>query len=260
MIEIPKERRKAQRQEPRSILIYGSYKSGKSAIAAQLPNSLLIEMEEGGADNLEGRILELTSLKEINKLTEVFEKVKKMDDIKFIILDTATAMDEASEIIGTYNFMKKAQGKNFNVIDGKRLNHLDPRFETVNELPNGFGYRYSREVMDKWYRAAIATGKTVIFIAHIKDKLISTKSGDLVEVADLNLTGKVKQMYASRVDALAYLVREGDNSYLSFQSIGEVAAGSRYPYLNDKILIGEGKNGALVKTHWESIFPSIKKD
>ena len=46
--------------------------------------------------------------------------------------------------------MAKPQGKKFNrrggVPNGKAFSHTDQQFETVHELANGFGYRYSRAV------------------------------------------------------------------------------------------------------------------
>ncbi len=126
-------------------------------------------------------------------------------------------------------------------------------------MGEGFGYRYSRNEMTTWFSAAIRTGKRVIFLAHIKDKFIESKSGDIVEAVDLNLTGKVKNIYSSNVDAVAHLKRSGNKSYLNFENMGSSVSGSRYHYLQGSILIGESDESGVLTTHWENIFPSLKK-
>jgi hypothetical protein len=155
--------------------------------------------------------------------------------------------------------MQKPQGKKFNVIDGARVTHKDPRWDTVHSIGEGFGYRYSREEMITWYNAAINTGKTVILLAHIRDKFIESKSGDVVEAIDLNLTGKVKSIYASRVDVIAHMKRVGNQASLEFESMGSITAGSRYSYLKGSIVISESDPDGVLTTYWERIFPSIKK-
>jgi len=164
-----------------------------------------------------------------------------------------------SELTGTFAFQKKPQGKRWNVIDGKRINSKHPAFETVHAMGEGFGYRYSRNEMTTWFNAAIKTGKRIILLAHIKDKFIESKSGDIVETIDLNLTGKVKSIYSANVDAIAHLKRSGNKSYLVFENMGETVSGSRYPYLQGSFLIGESDDKGVLTTHWNSIFPSLKK-
>jgi hypothetical protein len=153
--------------------------------------------------------------------------------------------------------MQKPQGRKFNVVDGKRLNHKDPAFDTVHSIGDGYGYRYSREEMVTWYNAAINTGKIVILLAHIRDKFIESKSGDIVEAIDLNLTGKVKSIYSSRVDAIAHMKRIGNKATLEFESLGSVIAGSRYSYLKGSIVISESNDNGELTTYWERIFPSL---
>ena len=252
---VPKEVGPPKSTEPHSVIIYSAPKAGKTAVCAQLPNSLIIEHEVGGADAVSARAMYINSP---NDITPLLAQLKGDDTVKYLIIDTVTKWDEWSELVGTYAFTKKPQGKNWNVIDGKRVNHHHPSFETVHAMGQGFGYRYSRNVMTDWFKQAIATGKTVIFLAHIKDKFIEAKSGDVVEAIDLNLTGKVKSIYSSNVDTIAHLKRSGNKSHLVFENMGSAVSGSRYAYLKGSILIGESDAAGVLTTHWDSIFPSLK--
>jgi len=221
--------------------------------SAQIPHSLLVELEKGGADAVDARVIEIN---DPTKLPELFKAIKEDKTIKVIVIDTLSQLDSWSEITGTYRYQRKPQGKKFNVIDGKRVPRAHPAWDSVHSLGQGFGYRYSRDEMKDWYNMAMNTGKTVVFLAHIKDKFIESASGDIVETSEIDLTGKVKGMIATRVDAVASLKREGSKSYLVFQHIKQIA-GSRYDYLKGKILIGESDPKGTLTSHWKSIFPSL---
>lgn len=247
---------KPKRTEPGSLIVYSAPKVGKSALAALFPNSVTVEHEVGGADALRIRMVEVFNP---NNVLPFLEQAATDDSFDTLIVDTVTKWDEWSELVGTYDFMKKPQGKKFNVVNDKKVNHKHESWDTVHSIGEGYGYRYSREVMLRWYKAAIATGKRVIFLAHIKDKFIESKSGDVVEAIDLNLTGKVKSIYSANVDAIAHLKRSGNKSHLSFQNLGDTVSGCRYPYLQGSILIGESDEQGVLTAYWENIFPSLKK-
>jgi len=242
--------------EPKSLIIYSAPKMGKTSIVAQLLNSLIIEHETNGAAALKARYLEVNNP---NDITPLLAQLKSDKTIDIIVIDTITKWDEWSELVGTYRFMNKPQGKRWNVVDNLKVNHLNPNWQSIHEMGEGYGYRYSREVMSKWYNEAINTGKTIIFLAHIKDKYIESKSGDVVETIDLNLTGKVKSIYSTKVDAIAHFKRTANKGYLVFEAGGSAAAGSRYAYLSGSILISESDENKIVHTYWDKIFPSLSK-
>lgn len=254
--EIPKEVRPAVRTEPRSLMIYSAPKVGKTSISAQIPYSLLIELEKGGADAVEARVIEINHP---DKLKSLFQQLKKENHIKVIVIDTLSQMDAWSEYTGTTRYEKKPQGKKFNVVNNVRVPRSHPAWDSVHSLGQGFGYRYSRDEMKDWYNQAMNTGKTVVFLAHIKDKFIEANTGDIVETSEIDLTGKVKGMLSTRIDAIASLKREGRKSYLVFEHIKQTA-GSRYHYLKGRILIGESDKDGVLTTHWDTIFPSLFKE
>lgn len=163
-------------------------------------------------------------------------------------------------MVGTMNYMEKSQGIRFNRDSkGNRIPFDDRRFETVHSLPNGNGYQYSREVMEKWLAMALKSAKHVIFLAHIKDKFIeSKKSGDTVEATDINLTGKVKFAYCSKVSGVGYLYRKNNKGYLNFDNENSVICGSRSKHLFGHIEISERNEDLSVTTFWNRIFTEEK--
>lgn len=260
MVEIPKETRKAVSENPQMIIIYSLPKAGKTTICSKLEDHLIVELEPGGANYVEGRIIDIGLAKDFNELLDQI-KASETKVCKYLVIDTITKLDEYSEIVGTYDYMAKPIGKSFNVIpeSGKRVNHLDKRFQTVHEIGQGYGYQYSRNVMLNWYDRLLELvhlGKVdhVIMLAHIKDKFIESKTGETVESIDLNLTGKVKSSFSARADAIGYMIRKGTNAYLSFGSEKKVICGGRCKHLNGEILISEFTKEGEIITHWDNIF------
>jgi hypothetical protein len=255
--EIPAEPIEALSKEPKTLIIYSAPKIGKTTIIAGLKNHLIMEHEPNGAGAVKARYVQLSNPYEIGEFIEYIKSDPAvLKGVDFIIVDTITKWDEWSEVVGTHNFMAKPQGKKWNLVDKEQVwDHNHPMFETVHAMGEGYGYRYSREVMLKWYDKIVSTGKTVVLLAHMKDKFIESSSGDVVETVEINLTGKVKSAYSARVDAIAHMKRVGNKAYLSFESGGNVAAGSRYAYLKGQILISESDEEGNVTTYWDKVFP-----
>lgn len=261
-MELTTEIRKQKFTNPRMHLIYSVPKAGKSTIVSHLKDHLILELEPGGADYVEGRIQEINRPSEFNQVLDLIEK-SETKVCEYLVIDTCTKLDEWSEIVGTYMYMKKPQGKKFNKEKGDEngtiIYHTDERFETVHDLPNGYGYKHSREVMSNWYDRLlnlIALDKVtyVILLAHVKDKMIETRNGDTVESIDINLTGKVKSIYSSRVDAIGHFYREKGKGYLSYDNEYKVVCGGRCKHLDGSILVSEKMEDKSIKTYWENIY------
>jgi len=261
-MELVAQERGPKFKNPTMQIIYSVPKAGKTSIISQLKDHLILELEPGGADYVSGRVQEITKPSEFSEaLKLISESPTKV--CEYLIIDTITRLDEWSEIVGTYNYMNKPQGKKFNRVgeneSGKMIMHTDTRFETVHQLGQGFGYQHSRQVMVDWYDKfleLISLEKVtyVILLAHVKDKLIESKNGDSVESIDINLTGKVKSIYSSKVDAVGHFYREDGKGYISYNNEYKVVCGGRCPHLDGSILISEKQPDKTIKTHWESIY------
>lgn len=256
------ETRKPVFKNPRVQIIYSVPKAGKTTIISKLPNHLILELEPGGADYIEGRIQEINKASEFNEvLTLIKNSPTKVCD--YLVIDTITRLDEWSEIVGTYNYMMKPQGKKFNRENedpnGKMIYHTDIRFETVHSLGQGYGYQHSRQAMTEWYDkflelVTLEKVSYVILLAHVKDKLVESRNGDSVETIDINLTGKVKSIYASKVDAIGHFYRENGKGYISYNNEYKVACGGRCPHLDGSIQVSEKLEDKSVKVDWSKIY------
>ena len=69
-----------------------------------------------------------------------------------------------------------------------------------------------------------------------------------------DLTGKVKSIYCSKVDAVALLEKEEGKAYLNFANDNNKIAGGRCKHLKGKILISELNEDDSVTTHWDKIY------
>lgn len=90
MFEIPSAPIPAVSTEPRSMIIYAAPKVGKTSICAQLPQSLIIELEKGGADALTARYINISNP---NDVIPCLQQVATDPSIKFLILDTISKLD-----------------------------------------------------------------------------------------------------------------------------------------------------------------------
>jgi hypothetical protein len=261
-MDLVKEIREAKFINPKIQMLYSVPKTGKTTIVSQLEDHLILELEPGGGDFIKGRVQDIRKASEFN---DILNQIKNSEEkvCTYLVIDTVTKLDEWSEIVGTYNYMTKPQGKKFNregeEPGGKMIYHTDKRFETVHELGQGFGYQHSRSVMVDWYDdflEILDLGKAtyIILLAHVKDKMVESRNGDTVEQIDINLTGKVKSIYASRVDAIGHLYREKDKGFISYNNEYKVLCGGRCPHLNGSILVSEKQSDTSIKTFWNNIY------
>jgi hypothetical protein len=256
---------KAESVSPHVFMFYAQPKIGKSAICAGLTTqfmpgeSIVINTQPGGYRFLEAVRVDAFNPKDFNAAVD---EVKNDERIKLVIFDHLSSLDEWSEIVGTLEFMHKPQGKKWNArnphnpSEGK-YRPTDREWQSVHEMAEGFGYRYSREVMSNWLAEFISLGKRVVLVGHVKDKYISAaREGEMIATTELDLTGKVKYMFSKKVDSIAKLVAEGNKRYFSFEARNEhEVLGGHAKHLKGKILISEyDEEQDKVITHWDKIF------
>lgn len=264
MIEYPKDVIKPIITSPRSIFIYAPVKLGKTDICLGLTRmtdkAIMIDLEDS-CIIFEGRYIS------INKHLSVWDKIKLFEEIlndltqtqkfDYVFFDSSTILEEWCESHATVKYMKTTQGKKFNRAEDETtiLNQKD--WDSVINLPQGYGYQHLRSSFMLFHDKMLACAKHVIIIGHVKDKLIE-KKGELVTTTDIDLTGKIKFIVTRRMDAVGILTGDSNKRYITFQvNDNSGGAGTRFNYLNDKILISE-KNGDVLTTYWETIFPELK--
>ncbi len=266
-MDFKKELKTITSETPNEILIYSKPKMGKTDLISRLEDCAIVDLE-GGSGYINGYVHQVTNLVELDALLTWMEKE---NPYKYVAFDTMTRLEEWCEIEATISYMRSTQGKTFNRVTQEHIDKgMAPQsklgvqfpvgkegFESVLTLGQGYGYRWLRESYQRWFMRMKALKCRKIFVAHIKDKLIESKTGEQVSGRDVDLTGKLKSITTSFVDTIAYLHRKEGNTYLSFQSGELVAEGSRSKHLTGQdIMIGEWdkEKNDYKETHWSKIY------
>jgi hypothetical protein len=108
------------------VVVAGDPKSGKSWLCASAPKSILIELEDMGADRIPfGKIIELRSTEEglLDKFDTLMGEVMADDSIEIVIIDTVDKLaklwqDDISKLHGTVNMVPK-QGLDARILWGE---------------------------------------------------------------------------------------------------------------------------------------------
>ena len=252
---LPIKAKEIKSNEPNSLILVSDPKCGKSTILAQLPDSLIISTEPKGYDFLSANYVEALNHKDFKAITKELLEIKPFP-YKFVCIDTMTSLDEWSEDVGTINYMKSTQGKRFNrTEDGIPITRSDVNWQTVHDLANGSGYKWSRSVMTEWIDTYLFLPCHIIFVAHSNSIMIGESE---LKEKTLLVTGKLRTIIPSRVDGVGFMYREKDTNYLSFDPNQlNLAYGCRFD-LGNRVEISKKINNKIT-TKWENIFPSITK-
>lgn len=253
------------------ILFYSKPKAGKSSILSDLSKRarcLIIDTEDSHKMLDSCKVVidqSLTNIEKWNQLLSIQKEIYTAGLVNgvytpqydIIVVDTLTRVDEWSEMAGTMAYMNKPAGKAFNRKKDQRnqittdvFKPEDDEFETVHELPNGFGYRYSRDAIIAMCRRFETLAPVVIYVCHVKEKFVGANLGEEVSVKEINLTGKVKDNLASTVDTIAFLYRDENKLMAAFSD----EDGSRCKSLSGKtIKLSESNKDGSIAVDWSKI-------
>ena len=236
-IVLPTSKVKAERQNPKRIVIYSKPKTGKTTAYAGLDNNLIFDLENG-TDYIDALKIKITTLQELLDAGKAIKEAGRPYD--YVTIDTVTALEEMIMPLAIKLYRQTPMGKNF---DG----------DTVVTLANGAGYLYIRQAFFQVLDFIDTLAPTIILSGHIKDKQVDDK-GELVMSANIDLTGKIKSMICAQADAIGYMYRKGNKTILTFKTNDEVTCGARPEHLrNEEIVITEMIDGVL-KTTWDKVF------
>jgi hypothetical protein len=236
-IVLPTSKVKAERQNPKRIVIYSKPKTGKTTAYAGLDNNLILDLENG-AEYVDALKVKVSNLQE---LLDTGKAIKAAGNpYKFVTIDTVTALEEMIMPLAIKLYRATPMGKNF---DG----------DNVSTLPNGAGYLYIRQAFFQVLDFIDTLAPTIILSGHIKDKVVDDK-GEMVMSANIDLTGKIKSLICANADAIGYMYRKGNKTILSFKTNEEVTCGARPEHLrNQEIVITEMIDEEL-NTSWDKVF------
>ena len=228
-----------------SCILYGLPKCGKTTLLSRLPNCLIIDTENG-----------------TNKIAAIVKKapekgpvsrVKWLEDFAdyliakgkpydYVAIDTLSEVDDWTEWSGTYKYMHSIQGKSFNRVndekDGVMLKPDDKDYQSVHDIPQGYGYKWSRKdmlrIVEKYMKVA---KKCVFFVCHVMEKFSGDGDSRIGRVKEevapkqLALTGKVKDILPRKVDAIGYVYNDEGVIKINFTGSEERVGGNRCQHL-----------------------------
>lgn len=236
-IVLPTSKVKAERVNPKRMVIYSKPKTGKTTCYAGLEDNLILDLEHG-ADFIEALKVPIANLQQLLDTGKAIREAGK--PYKYITIDTVTALEEMIHPLAIKIYKQTPMGKNF---DG----------DTITTLPNGAGYLYIRQAFFQVLDFVDTLADNIILSGHIKDKQVDDK-GELVMSANIDLTGKIKSLICANADAIGYMFRKGPKTILSFKSNDEVTCGARPDHLRNKeIVIADSTDGDL-KISWDEVY------
>lgn len=252
MIELPSEKVKADRVNPKSIVIFSQPKMGKTTAIAGLDNCLILDLEGGSgyvdamkidviAEAKKQNILPIMALRQIIDAIAEQNNKNKGFVYKYVAIDTITALEDLVLPIANNMYTNTPMGRNWQGDD-------------VTSLPNGAGYRYTRTALTNVITTLQEICDTLIILGHTKDKVIELRGKEMNERA-LDLTGKMSSILCGQVDAIGYLYREDNNTVINFAPSESLVCGSRSEHLkNQKIAVISSDDQGNLKIDWSKIF------
>jgi hypothetical protein len=254
-ITLPKGKVAAETQDPKNLILFGSPKVGKTTLLAELPNSLLVDMEQGSTFISACKV-------SINSIKEIQELVKAIKDAgnpyKFIVLDTITALAEMVRPLAIKDFLITEDGEKY--LAKLKLQGKSEKDINLDLLPFGKGFTLVKEAMSKVIKLFASVCENVIIVGHVKLTQIETETATDI-TKSLDLAGQAKRYFASQSDAIGYIFRdENSNLVIDFRS-DAVECGARPKHLANKVItVCERTEDGEFISHWSRVFPSLKNN
>lgn len=235
--------KKATAKNARELIMFSYPKVGKTELLTKLPGKYVILDFEGGTDFYDCHAVSVPDLETFNKVRDEF--VNSNVQFDFIVLDTLTSM---------YANIINAIAVSIYNNDNKKSKPLD---WDIDKLDYGKGHIYKREAVKKVLEFFKDYCKCLILTGHVKDAALEGDSGT-INVKDLDVEGKLKNILALKTDAMGLLYRSKDNpnqNILSFTASTGQIGGTRIQHLaNKEVMISEKKEDGTLEAHWNKIF------
>jgi len=236
--ELPKEKTKEQ-VNPRVLVLFSKPKVGKTTAAAQLPDSLIFDLEKG-TNYVSANSVQINNLDDIKGYGKAIEERKY--PYKYLIVDTVSKLEDLVLPYANTLYKKTPMGKNWMGND-------------VRTLERGAGYLYLRMAFFRTLSYIYTLAPYIILMGHLKDALIN-KKGTEVSAYELDLTGKIKSILSADVSTIGYMYRKDNQNIINFKTSEEVICGSRSKHLRNKEIIISEYNSDTdeIKTFWDKVY------
>ena len=222
---LKKVKRKVISDNPKTMLLYGAPKVGKTTMLSKLDDCLIIDTEQG-ANMVEGYI---ESVNNRDELIAILKEAKEGHDYKYVAIDT---IDKVAD------WADKSVCQEENV-------------SAVQDLAFGKGFAMSRDKVLNTIKILRQIFPHVILIGHRKWAQAVVDGKAMVQPESLDLTGKLKNMIMADCDAIGYVFRDEEKGELmvSFKANEALEAGSRSRHLR----------GKEMKLNWNNIYKKESK-
>lgn len=237
---------------PRTLVLFGHTKQGKTTLVANLADNLIIDLE-GGTRYYDCIKIDVPDMAEVmaetqwevlkNIITELKEYKKEhgKNKYKYITVDTVGDLEKVTMPLAIA--MHKAEPRNKNFVGND-----------LRTVPNGAGWLPIRKAFFQVIATLELYCDTVILVAHTKDKTI-TRNGSEMSVTDIAVSGKMSQMLAANADAIGLVYRKDNKTIVSFKSSQLIVAGARVEHVKEKeIVLAETDENGVFSFHWDEIF------
>lgn len=234
---------KASAVNARELIMFSYPKVGKTELLTKLPGNYVILDFEGGTDFYNCNKVSVPDLATFNLIRDEF--IKDAPHYDFIVLDTLTSM---------YAIIINSIAVTIYNADQKKNKPVD---WDIDKLDYGKGHIYKREAVQKVIAFFKEYCNCLILAGHVKDSSLEGESGS-INVKDIDIEGKLKNILALKTDAMGLLYRDKKNpnqNILSFTASTGQVGGTRIQHLaNKEIMISEKKEDGTLETHWDKIF------
>lgn len=249
---LPTEKRETIEINPRFSIFFGKPKSGKTTLIQGLEDALHIDFEDGSSyvRTMSVGINSVAELRElVAALTLAKSKTTKEYLYKFLVLDTATALEDLCLPLALDMYRKTPMGKSFGQQPDGSYKNAD-----VRTLPNGAGYLYTREAFKSVLTALSGFSKYVILLGHTKERAINVKGKELNQNA-LDLAGKLERIISAKADALGYVYRDKNETKINFNGGKDSIVEARPTHLRGKeFVVADSDDDGNMTYYWDRIF------
>lgn len=264
LIKLPTKPAIANPNKISKLVLISHQGTGKSTACSQLPNSLIIDLENG-TEQLGGmnvNLLKEAANQNISLLKAFMETIKAIKQANtenagavydYIVIDGITALEKLARQKATIDFKSSIVGKGM-INKGAIIN------DVVTDVPES-GWLWLHRTWDDLYTMLQGlAGHTIIFLAHSKQGSL-VKDGIKLDANDMALSGKLKLDLLRDIDACGYMYRKDANTVnVTFkQNEKDLTIKSRAQHIADQeFTLSEKKDGEII-TYWDKIFLDLKK-
>ena len=207
--------------------IYGQPKTGKTTLAAQMPDALLLAFEKG-YNALPGiKAVDITSWAEMSMVYRQLKDPEVKEIYRTVVVDT---IDIAAEMCQRY------------VCDQKGI-------ESLGDLGYGKGWTAFKDEFNTIFRGLTQLGYAVYFIGHAKEQTV--KEGDTERVVIRPaLSATTRGVIEGMADIYGYAHQSpnSDMSVLTLRSRDDsISCGGRFKYIKSEITLSYENLTATVR-------------